>query len=335
MLQVRNLTVRFGEVIAVAGIDIDIADGSVVAIVGPSGCGKTTVLRAIAGLQPVDSGTVRWDGEPVGDVPVHRRGFGLMFQDYALFPHRDVAANVAFGLRMQHRAAAAIDEGVARALDMVGLAEYADRAVGTLSGGEQQRVALARALAPAPRLLMLDEPIGALDRSLRERLMVEFHELFARHAITALYVTHDQEEAFAVADRIIVMDRGAIVQEGTPEHVWRRPATEFVARFLGFPNIVPADLGSGAADTGWSVIPVATEATGRRNLVLRPDDFTVTSDGAITATVLDRTFRSGAYHLTVRPAGGPDLAVVLPTGPTVGTELRLDIAPEAIVVLDA
>ncbi len=189
MLSVEGVVVRYGEVAALAGLDLEVADGEVVALLGPSGSGKSTLLRVVAGLVAPDAGSVTWDGQDLAGVPPHRRGFGLMFQDYALFPHLDVGGNVAFGLRMQ----GPVRPGrVAEVLEMVGLPGYEDRAVGTLSGGEAQRVALARALAPEPRMLMLDEPVGSLDRVLRERLVIELRELLVRLRMTALYVTHDQ-----------------------------------------------------------------------------------------------------------------------------------------------
>jgi ABC-type Fe3+/spermidine/putrescine transport system ATPase subunit len=202
-------------------------------VLGPSGSGKSTLLRAIAGLVEIESGTITWEGEDVTGLPTHKRWFGLMFQGYALFPHLDVAGNVGFGLRMMGLPPAQIAERVGRALDLVGLAGFEGRSIADLSGGERQRVALARTLAPEPRLIMLDEPLGALDRALRDRLMTETREILDQRAVTALIVTHDQEEAEALADRLALMRDGTIVQTGTLSELRANPADPWVKEFLG------------------------------------------------------------------------------------------------------
>jgi thiamine transport system ATP-binding protein len=323
----------------------------VTAILGPSGCGKTTLLRVIAGLERPAAGRISYGGRDLDQVPVHRRGFGLMFQDYVLFPHLDVAGNVAFGLRMEGRPPEAIRARVTEVLAMVGLAGYEDRSVGQLSGGEQQRVGLARSLAPAPRLLMLDEPLGALDRTLRERLLVELRDLFERLEITILYVTHDQEEAFAVADRVVVMREGRVEQEASAEEVWRRPASEFVARFLGFVNIGPARVESGPdgalALTEWGPLPVPPDApAGDRRIVLRPSGFApaplgpgergpAVDRGIIEGVVEARTFRGDHFLLRVAPASGRSLEIAAAWAPVprVGDRVRLAVRPEDVIVL--
>lgn len=233
MLQVRDVTVRFGDTVAVDHIDLDVSDGERVAVLGPSGCGKSTLLRAIGGLEHLETGTVSWDGQDLAEVPPHRRRFGFMFQGYSLFPHLSVGDNVAFGLRMEGRASVDVDRRVAEVLEWVGMAGFADRSVENLSGGEQQRVALARTIAPEPRMVMLDEPLGALDRALRERLIVEMTELLEKAGTTALYVTHDHDEADAIADRVAIMRAGRIVQVGPIAKLRSAPADEWVADFLG------------------------------------------------------------------------------------------------------
>ena len=254
MLSVDRVSLSFDAKAALDRFSLAVDDGEVVALLGPSGCGKTSLLRVVAGLTPPDAGRVVLDGRDLVRVPIHQRGIGLMFQDYALFPHRDVAANVAFGLRMRGDAPAARRSRVAEVLELVGLGGFGARAVGTLSGGERQRVALARALAPAPALLMLDEPLGALDRTLRDRLVLELSELFAELAIGVVYVTHDQSEALALADRVVVMDHGREVQEGPPAEVWAAPHDAFVAQFLGLVNVFRATLVDGRADLGWTLL---------------------------------------------------------------------------------
>ncbi|MFJ4108924.1 ABC transporter ATP-binding protein [Oerskovia enterophila] len=237
---------------AVRGVSLDLAPGEVLALLGPSGCGKSSLLRAVAGLEPVAGGSIAWDGRDLAGVPVHRRGFGLMFQEGQLFPHRDVAGNVAFGLQMAGVKRSAAAGRVTELLDVVGLAGYAQRPVATLSGGERQRVALARALAPEPQLLLLDEPLSALDRGLRDRLAGDLRAALVATGTTALFVTHDHDEAFTVADRVAVMDAGRLLQVAAPEDLWRAPASRRVAEFLGYQAFVALgssrSLGDSAAD---------------------------------------------------------------------------------------
>lgn len=236
MLNVDHLRVEYpagkgSRKTAVDDVTFEIAEGEVVALLGPSGCGKSSLLRAVAGLEPLAGGDVRWQGGSVAHVPVYKRGFGLMFQDGQLFVHRDVAGNVAYGLVSWDRADR--ERRVGEMLGLVGLTGYERRRVETLSGGERQRVALARSLAPAPRLLMLDEPLSALDRTLRERLTGEMREILHSARSTALYVTHDHAEARTVADRVGVMIEGRLVQMDVPEIVWGSPGSSEVAEFLG------------------------------------------------------------------------------------------------------
>ena len=236
-LEVRRVSAQLGGGTVLADASLTARAGEIVALLGPSGCGKTTLLRVIAGLQP-HTGDVLWQGRSLAAVPAHRRGFGLVFQDQALFPHLDVERNVAFGLRMRRGSAAERGRRVAELLELVGLSGFSRRPVDALSGGEAQRVALARALAPHPRLLMLDEPLSGLDRPLREQLLVDLPHILRRLRQTALFVTHDLEEALAVSDRVAVMRAGRIVQVGTPRALYERPASVFVARFLGRANIL-------------------------------------------------------------------------------------------------
>ncbi len=239
-LCLEELTVRYGSQPAVDRVGLEIADGQVLALLGPSGCGKSTLLRAVAGLQPLAGGRIVWDGTDLARVPAYRRGFGLMFQDGALFPHRTVAGNVGYGLERRGVPRAQARSRALDLLELVGLAGMGERPIGALSGGQAQRVALARALAPRPRLLLLDEPLASLDRELRERLLADLRDVLRQTATSALFVTHDQGEAFAIADRLAVMRDGRLRQIGLPAEVWRQPADEWVAGFLGYSSIVDA-----------------------------------------------------------------------------------------------
>ncbi|MFH7338780.1 ABC transporter ATP-binding protein [Streptomyces sp. KHY 26] len=338
MLSLKSVTVRFGGRAVLDAVDLEVAEHEVVCVLGPSGSGKSTLLRAVAGLQPLDAGRVSLAGHDQGGVPAHQRGVGLMFQDHQLFPQRDVAANVAFGLRMHGVAKAERVARVGELLDMVGMPGADRRAVAGLSGGEQQRVALARALAPRPRLLMLDEPLGQLDRSLRERLVVELRELFGRLGTTVLAVTHDQGEAFALADRVVVMRDGRIAQSGTPLEVWQRPADAFVARFLGFENVVPATVVGAVADSPWGKLPVPQGAPqGDRTLLVRPAGVRlVPADTGLTCTVAARTFKGTHVAVHLQPGDGPRLeaACALRDAPETGDRVGAEFDAAEIVVLD-
>ncbi|WP_405528759.1 ABC transporter ATP-binding protein [Streptomyces avidinii] len=335
LLQLEGVSVRFGERAVVDAVDLAVAEHEVVCVLGPSGSGKSTLLRVVAGLQQVSGGRVLLGGADQAGVPVHRRGVGLMFQDHQLFPHRDVGANVSFGLRMRRAGRASYAAEVAQLLDLVGLPGAQGRAVASLSGGEQQRVALARALAPSPRLLMLDEPLGQLDRGLRDRLVVELRGLFSRLGTTVLAVTHDQGEAFALADRVVVMRDGRIAQAGTPLEVWQRPASEFVARFLGFENVVPAVVSGTGAATVWGKVPVpAGSPEGEQRLLIRPAGVALCAAG-LRCEVVSRTFRGTHVALLLRPEAGPVLEAEcdLAGAPAVGDRVAVTFTPAEVVVL--
>ncbi len=337
LLTLEKATVRFGGRAALDAVDLDVAEHEIVCVLGPSGSGKSTLLRAVAGLTPVDGGRVLLDGADQAGVPAHRRGVGLMFQDHQLFPQRDVAGNVAFGLRVRGAARPERTARVSELLELVGLPGAQRRAVAALSGGEQQRVALARALAPSPRLLMLDEPLGQLDRGLRERLVAELRRLFGRLGTTVLAVTHDQGEAFALADRVVVMRDGRIAQSGTPREVWQRPADEFTARFLGFENVTAATVRGEAADTAWGRLPVpAGSAQGEHPLLVRPAGVRLTApaDG-LRCTVETRTFRGHHVAVRLRPETGPPLEAVcaLRDTPEEGAEVGAVFTAQEVVVL--
>jgi ABC-type Fe3+/spermidine/putrescine transport system ATPase subunit len=238
MLEVAGIRKKYAGSPLLEGVSFGVPDGETVCLLGPSGSGKSTLLRIIAGLEPPDAGQVIWNGADLAAVPPHRRDFGLVFQDYALFPHLDVFSNAAFGLKMRARPVDEIKARVAEVLDLVNMSGFDSRKVTDLSGGEQQRVALARALAPHPRLLMFDEPLGALDRTLKDELLTELRGILRAARVPAIYVTHDQEEAYTIGDRILILHAGAIVCEGTPGQVTAEPGSAWVAGFLGLGDIV-------------------------------------------------------------------------------------------------
>ena len=239
MLEVSQIRKYYDSQLLLDDISFTVADDETVCLLGPSGGGKSTLLRIIAGLEDKESGKVFWNGEDFSNMPAHKRQFGLMFQDYALFPHMSVAENVAFGLRMQSIETVEIQKRVAEILALVDMRGFSDRRVTDLSGGEQQRIALARALVPRPHLLMLDEPLGALDRALREQLSADLRAVLNRMDIPVIYVTHDQEEAFAFADRLLVLHNGRIIQSGSPAQVYNHPASSWLAAFFGHKNQMP------------------------------------------------------------------------------------------------
>jgi thiamine transport system ATP-binding protein len=313
MLRVDDVTVRFGDRVALDRVTLEVAEGEVVTVLGPSGSGKSTLLRVIAGLQRPKAGRVLLDGKDLAGVPPHRRGIGLVFQDHALFHHRDVRGNVAFGLRMRGDRAPEIEERVRELLALVGLAGFERRSIATLSGGEQQRVALARALAPQPRVLLLDEPLGSLDRRLRDRLLEELDAIFAELGVTAIYVTHDQAEAFALGDRVAIVREGRIVQAGTADDLWGSPVDEDVARFLGLANV-------------------------REGRVVRPEAVRLTpcEDGRAGDGVVDSVARQGpSVRIVVRLDDGSTLEAAVSSleHPQPGERVGVEIDPDGIVRL--
>jgi len=361
MLEIHAVKRAFDDIPVLRGVDLTITEGEIVCLLGPSGCGKTTLLRIIAGLETADSGDILLDNQNIQSVPTHQRGFGLMFQDFALFPHMNVAANVAFGLRMQNLPTSEQSLRVKQMLDLVGLSDFDNRDVTHLSGGERQRVALARSLAPNPRLLMLDEPLGSLDASLREDLIVELRTIIKQLHLTAIYVTHDQHEAFAIADRIAVMNAGHTEQFTAPIDLYQRPATAFVAHFLGLDNILPVlDQHNNQATTSIGTFTVTTPA---KTLLLHTDFLSIMPNDTdavikshspslytergqggevptppiVSATLVQSVFQGDSYHLTLHHASGTVLSVKysasrLPA-PNIGDTLAIQIAPNAIIPL--
>lgn len=347
MLQICQLYKAYANQPILRHIDLTITAGEIVCLLGPSGCGKTTLLRIVSGLEEADQGAVTVAGRDLRQTPVHQRNFGLMFQDFALFPHRTVGENIAFGLRMQRQSPAQIADRVAEMLALVNLTGYAARSIFALSGGERQRVALARSLAPQPRLLMLDEPLGSLDRALREELMNDLRAILKQVGVTAIYVTHDQQEALAVADRIVVMQAGQIEQVGTPQQLYLQPANSFVARFLGLENLLPAMLLPGQPSMvetpiGGFILPsVSSRPAGAYTLLIRPQAAGQIEPGhgeQPTANVIQGvltlcSFRGSYYRIGVQVGEGAKahlLSFELPTWKTVDPA-QLSLRPGAAV----
>jgi len=306
-IEVRDLTKRFGRQPVLRGIDLEVAPRSVVALLGPSGCGKTTLLRAIAGLERPDTGTISVGETTVFgagvDVAPERRRIGMVFQDWALFPHLDVAGNVGYGLSRKERSGPRVED----ALDLVGLGGLGARQPGTLSGGQQQRVALARAIAPEPSVLLLDEPFSNLDTSLRVQVRSEIHQLLAELGITTIFVTHDQEEAFVLGDRVAVMAAGTIVQQSTPADLYARPATPWVAQFVGDANLVGASSDGAQASTVVGVVPLAEARSGAVTILLRPEELRLRPGGDAVVELVEYYGHDTVY--LVRAPGGLQLRV--------------------------
>ncbi|GAA1909915.1 ABC transporter ATP-binding protein [Nocardioides marmoribigeumensis] len=331
-LQVDHVTVRFGDVTAVDDVSLDVTSGQVCAVLGPSGSGKSTLLRAVAGLEPLTCGRVAYDGHDLRGVPPHRRGFALMFQDGQLFPHLTVAENVAYALRVRRRPRAERVARVAELLDLVGLTGYDARLPAELSGGELQRVALARSLAASPRLLLLDEPLASLDRHLTERLADDLATILREAGTTALMVTHDAEEAFAVADRMAVLRGGRLVQAGGLDEVWRAPVDATTAGFLGYATVLAPDRARALA--GLAGVPLAP---GGEALALRRSALRVSDGGPVRATVTALRSASEQVRLRVEVAAVGELDAVASWAQAVrvGDEVTLGLDPSRTAAVPA
>jgi spermidine/putrescine transport system ATP-binding protein len=352
-IQLEELTKAFGDHVAVAGIDLDMPPGEFFTLLGPSGCGKTTTLRMIAGFEQPTSGRIMLDGTDVARVPPHRRNVNTVFQSYALFPHLDVAKNVAFGLKYQKVDKSERAKRVAAALELVNLTEFAHRKADQLSGGQQQRVALARALVLQPRVLLLDEPLGALDAKLRKNLQVELKALQSELGITFVFVTHDQEEALTMSDRIAVMNQGLVEQAASPRSIYEEPTTVFVAEFLGASNLLEAEAvgregASCAVRIGDRVFRCGQgdlDTRGEVKVMIRPERIAIEphaegGDERLPGIVERSVFLGGSHEVHVRVLGGELMkAAVANDGsrPAVslepGAAVSLRLPPAALRVL--
>lgn len=335
MLEVRHIFKTYGDQPLLKDISFTVAAGETICLLGASGSGKSTLLRLIAGLEDADSGWVLFNGVDITSTPAHLRDFGLVFQDYALFPHLNVNENVAFGLKMRRLPKDEIAERVAKSLELVSLGPFGERRVTDLSGGEQQRVALARALATRPRLLMFDEPLGALDRALREDLLHELRAILQRTDIPAIYVTHDQEEAFTIGDRVLILHNGEIVRDGNPVDVWRDPGSAFIAGFLGLGNVIEGKVigqeggGEWKMESGFGVFTVGCAHEHRRgenvHLLTRPLAAEA-EPNSIRGIVTDVIFQQDRFKVTLDTG----LYVYLPQGPTIGEKIDVHVKVECL-----
>src|SRR5947209_156901 len=341
-VRLENLRRRYGPITALDGLSLTMAPGELVALLGPSGCGKTTALRLLAGLEDADEGRILVDGHDVTGQPANKRDVGMVFQAYSLFPHMTAWQNVAFGLQMRRVHAAERRRRAMETLELVGLSGYANRFAHQLSGGQQQRVALARALAINPKVLLLDEPLSALDAKVRARLRDEIRRVQLEVGITTLFVTHDQEEALAIADRVGVMQSGRLEQLGPPTTVYSRPATAFVAEFVGLTNRLPGTVSRGAVDVRGTRLPlVQTDvADGPAIALIRPEAVSVLGDangasGPLVGTVIATAFLGATSRVTV-DLGDVTVLTQLPTSEAAahpaGTRIRLAIRPDPVLI---
>jgi putative spermidine/putrescine transport system ATP-binding protein len=337
-LRLAGVSKRFGEVRALDGVSLDIASGELLTILGPSGSGKTTLLKVVAGFETPDAGSVKVDGAEITTLPPARRDIGMVFQNYALFPHLTVAGNVAFPLEMRNVARPEIERRVVEALVLVELAGYGERLPRQLSGGQQQRVALARAIVFNPRLLLLDEPFGALDRKLRETMQLEVRRLQRRLGLTTIFITHDQEEALVLSDRIAVMNKGAIQQVASTIEIYERPANDFVADFVGESNIfhgTVTEVGSVTLETGRRLLIRHPARVGARvGVLMRPERFTGGAN-SFNGEVHEAVYLGSSFKLRLACDDGLELIVRQPAHgplPAAGARLAVAIAPDSIHV---
>ncbi|WP_243696196.1 ABC transporter ATP-binding protein [Labedella phragmitis] len=332
----RGVVKEYGGHRVLHGLDLDIAAGEFVSLLGPSGCGKTTALRVLAGLESPEGGVVSIGGTDVSRVPTNKRDLGMVFQAYSLFPHLTALENTMFGLGMRKVKKTEARERAVAALELVGLQAFGDRYPAQLSGGQQQRVALARALVTEPRVLLLDEPLSALDAKVRVQLRDEIRRIQLRLAITTVFVTHDQEEALAVSDRIAVMNAGRIEQIGSPEDLYRDPATTFVADFVGLSSVVPATAAGGAVTVFGASLPMRSRrADGEVEVLLRPENVRIATDGrGERATVLESTFLGSLRRTRLRTDDGVTIRMQHSADERLsfGDVVRIEVAADSVAV---
>jgi putative spermidine/putrescine transport system ATP-binding protein len=337
-VEMTGLRRSYGDVHALNGLDLHMAPGEMVVLLGPSGCGKTTALRILAGLERQDAGTITVGGKDLSSVPANKRDMGMVFQAYSLFPHLTVLDNVAFGLKLRGRSRSDRRQRAGDMLDLVGLGEHKSRYANQLSGGQQQRVALARALAIEPAVLLLDEPLSALDAKVRVQLRDEIHRVQLDVGTTTLFVTHDQEEALAIADRVGVMNAGRLDQIAPPAELYAAPATPFVGQFVGLSNRIPAHSVGGSADVLGTAVPTLLgSATGSGVALVRPESVRLTADDSGHATVAAVAFLGPISRATVTLTDGTVVLAQLPSSEAAALELgqrvRVSVDPVPVLVV--
>jgi len=347
ILEVQNLSNQYEGEPLLKDVSFSLAEGEILCLLGPSGSGKTTLLRLLAGLETESSGTIEFRGQDISPIPPHKRNFGMMFQEYALFPHKTVWQNVAFGLEMQQWSEGERNRKINAMLELVGLSDFKHRKIDELSGGERQRVALARSLAPEPQLLLLDEPLGSLDRTLRDRLTCEIRTILKALAVTAVFVTHDQAEAFSVGDKVAILHNGILQQFSDPENIYRNPKNETVARFLGFQNFINGRLDdNNMFHSPLGMLQIDTKSVRPRSqatLLIRPDGAKLTAPGSgtrpaqkLSGMVKGRQFQGSNYKMIIQVAEC-SLTVDLPLDPeppNVGQPITIFLDPSALIQID-
>jgi putative spermidine/putrescine transport system ATP-binding protein len=346
---IRGITKRYGSTTVLHGIDLDVKSGEFVTLLGPSGSGKTTILMILAGFVRPNAGSIRVGEEEIVAMPPHKRNVGMVFQNYALFPHMDVFQNVAFPLRQRAMRMTEITSRVREALDLVQLAEYAERRVDQLSGGQRQRVALARAIVFEPRILLMDEPLSALDKKLRERMQIEIRHLHERLGMTTIYVTHDQREAITMSDRVAVMNAGRIAQLAPPKDLYARPQNRFVAEFIGESSFLPVEIRGASVTCGGQTLRMAQKAVsgpGRQWLVIRPEKLSILNGQAdpslnqFEGQVKEVVYQGESFLCYVTLPDGSELSLrnysrgdALARLPEAGQSIRLGLSPEDTVLV--
>jgi spermidine/putrescine transport system ATP-binding protein len=346
LIELKGIVKRFDDETILKSLDLSVKDGEFVTLLGPSGCGKTTTLRIIAGFETPDEGDVYFAGKKINNVPPNKRNINTVFQRYALFPHLNVEENIAFGLKLRKKPKAEIDRRVEEMLELVNLKGFGKRSATSLSGGQQQRVAIARAIVNEPKVLLLDEPLGALDLKLRKEMQVELKKLHDRLDMTFIYVTHDQEEALTMSDTVVVMNHGEILQQGTPIDIYNEPANAFVADFIGESNIIPGIMKQDRVieflGTVYDCVDTGFMKNENVDVVIRPEDVVLLEEGEtsiqrheniLKGRVLSCLFKGVHYEMIIEVPGGFTFMAHSTIAENIGAEMYIDVDPDNIHIM--